>query len=104
MQKKNQYVDNMSSCSLIPKVRKSDGTIVESKLFNSLLSYTNSRRQAKEYYAIGKNQEFLELVADKARFDENGEIKFNSLRTLAKLDIEEDRIIDSLNKEIKASF
>lgn len=104
MQKKNQYVDNMSSCSLIPKVRKSDGTIVESKLFNSLLSYTNSRRQAKEYYAIGKNQEFLELVADKARFDENGEIKFNSLRTLAKLDIEENRIIDSLNKEIKAGI
>ena len=90
------------SCALIPKVKRANGELVESKLFNNLLSYTNNRTQAKEYYAVGKNQDFLDEVEDKAKFDENGEITLNSLRTLANLDIEEDKIIKDLNTEIGA--
>lgn len=88
------------SCALIPKVRKADGTLVESRLFTNLLSYTNNRTKTKEYYAIGKSEEFLDEVADKAKFDSNGEITMSSLLELANLDIEEDRILEGLNKEI----
>ena len=90
------------SCALIPKVRRANGELVESKLFTNLLSYTNNRTQAKEYYTVGKSQDFLDEVGDKAKFDENGEITIGSLRTLANLDIEEGRIIKELNTELGA--
>ena len=76
------------SCALIPKVRRANGELVESKLFTNLLSYTNNRTQAKEYYTVGKSQDFLDEVGDKAKFDENGEITIGSLRTLANLAVE----------------
>lgn len=90
------------SCSIRNHVRNSQGELVESRLFNDLLSYLPSRDSAKEYYGVGTNQEFLSKVRDKARFDENGEITFNSLRKLAKIDLSEEKIIANLNKEIGA--
>lgn len=90
------------SCLLKTHVRNSQGDMVESRLFNDLLNYLPSRALAIEYYAVGTNQEFLNEVRNKAKFDENGEITFNSLRQLANINIAEEEIIDRLNKEIGA--
>ena len=92
----------MASCCWKPKVKNQNGELVESKLFNDLLSFTQNRQKSKEYYVIGKNQEFLNEVSEDAKFDENGEITFNSLRKKANLDIEEEKIIDKLNKDLSA--
>ena len=91
------------SCSLVAHVKNSKGEVVESRLFNDLLHYTsNDRDITKQYYGVGTNQEFLNKVRDKADFDENGEITFNSLRKLSKLDIKEEKLIETLNEDIGA--
>lgn len=89
------------SCAVRTYVRNPKGEMVESKLFNDLLSYL-PRSSAKEYYAVGTDRDFLDSVRNKAKFDENGEITFNSLRKLAKIDVKEEQVIDKLNKEIGA--
>ena len=91
------------SCTILAHVRNSKGEIVESRLFNDLLHYTsNNRELAKEYYAVGTNEEFLSKVRDSEEFqtDENGEITFKSLRSLAKMDLETDKIVQVLNQDI----
>lgn len=92
------------SCSLSIHVKNSKGEIVESKLFNDLLSYLPNRELAKKYYRIGTNKEFLDAVNNRAKFDENGEITFNSLRKLAKINIKQEEILAKLNKEIGADI
>lgn len=91
------------SCTILAHVRNSKGEIVESRLFNDLLHYTsNNRELAKEYYAVGTNEEFLSQVRDSDEFqtDENGEITFKSLRSLAKIDLETDKVLQVLNQDI----
>ena len=91
----------MSKCTILAHVKNSNGEVVESRLYKDLLSFTaNDRRLTKEYYAVGTNEEFLNKVRDKAEFDENGEITFQSLRKLAKLNIKETQIVSALNKEL----
>lgn len=92
----------MSKCTILAHVRNSKGEIVESRLFKDLLHYTSNRGLAKEYYAVGTNSEFLNRVRDKAEFDENGEITFNSLQDLTKMNLDEDKLLGTLNKDIKA--
>lgn len=91
------------SCTILAHVRNSKGEVVESRLFNDLLHYTsNNRELAKEYYAVGTSEEFLSKVRDSEEFqtDENGEITFKSLRSLAKMDLETDKIVQVLNQDI----
>ena len=91
------------SCTILAHVRNSKGEIVESKLFNDLLHYTsNNRGLTKEYYAVGTNEEFLSKVRDSENFqtDENGEITFKSLRKLANINLETDKVIQVLNEDI----
>lgn len=91
------------SCTILAHVRNSKGEIVESRLFNDLLHYTsNNRELAKEYYAVGTNEEFLSRVRDSEDFqtDENGEITFKSLRKLANMDLETDKVVQVLNQDI----
>lgn len=91
------------SCTILAHVRNSKGEIVESRLFNDLLHYTsNNRELAKEYYAVGTNEEFLSKVRDSEEFqtDENGEITFKSLRSLSKMDIDTDKVVQVLNQDI----
>ena len=92
----------MSKCTILAHVRNSKGEIVESRLFKDLLHYTSNRELAKEYYAVGTNSEFLDRVRDKAEFDENGEITFNSLQDLTKMNLDRDKLLNTLNKDIKA--
>ena len=92
-----------SSCTILAHVRNSEGEIVESRLFNDLLHYTsNNRELAKEYYAVGTSEEFLSKAREYNDFqtDENGEITFNALRRIAKMDIETDKLMQVLNKDI----
>lgn len=91
------------SCTILAHVRRPDGSIVESRLFNDLLHYTADNRElAKEYYAVGTSEEFLSKAREYQEFqtDENGEITFNSLRYLAKIDIESDKLLQVLNEDI----
>lgn len=91
------------SCTILAHVRRPDGSVVESRLFNDLLHYTsNNRELAKEYYAVGTSPEFLSKAREYQEFqtDENGEITFSSLRHIAKIDIESDKLLQVLNKDI----
>lgn len=90
----------MSQCTILAHVKKSDGTIVESKLFKDLLNYCSNRQEAKENYAVATNAEFLRMVADKAQYDDNGEITLESYAKI--VDIDYDGMLDKLNTEIKA--
>lgn len=92
----------MDKCVIKPKVKNKSGEFVDSRLFNSLLHYTNDRELTKQYYAVGTSEEFLSRVANQAKFDENGEITFQSLRQLTKLNLEEEKIKETLNKDIGA--
>ena len=89
-------------CTILAHVRNSDGKIVESNLFKDLLHYTSNRELAKEYYGVGTNEKFLSKVREKEEYeeDENGEITFKSLKNLAKMDLETDKLVDTLNKDI----
>ena len=91
------------SCSIFAHCTNSKGEVVESRLFKDLLHYTsNNRELAKEYYGIGINPKFLEKVQESAKFDENGEITFQSLRKLAKLNVKKDTLLNTLNKDINS--
>ena len=91
------------SCTIMAHVINSRGEVVESNLFRDLLHFTSNNREiAKEYYKVGTSEEFLSKVRDREDFevDENGEITFKSLNNIAKVDIETDKLIDTLNKDI----
>ena len=92
----------MDKCSIIPRVKNKQGEFVDSELFSSLLHYTNDREIAKQYYAVGTSPEFLSRVANEAKFDSNGEITFQSLRQLTKLKLSDEKIKQTLNKDIGA--
>lgn len=92
----------MSSCAIKPYCTNSKGESVESRLYNDLLQHTSDRKLSNKFYLIGTNKEFLDGVRDRAKFDENGEITFNSLRKLAKLNIEEEKIRESADRELKS--
>ena len=92
-----------SSCTTLAHVRNSKGEIVESRLFKDLLHYTsNDRRLSKKYYAIGTDKGFLDKAKESDLFktDENGEITFGSLKAIAKIDFDEDKAIQILNKDL----
>lgn len=90
------------SCSIIAHVRNSEGKVVQSRLFNDLYAHLGDRALTKEYYKTGTDEQFLGRVRDRAKFDENGEITFNSLRKLANINVNQERLIANLNKEIGA--
>lgn len=92
----------MGSCQLYPHCVNQKGEVVESKLFRDLYNYTSDRQLANEFYGVGINQEFLDKVREEAEFDENGEITFNSLRKLAGLNVDKEKVLNKLNEEIKS--
>ena len=93
----------VDKCSIFAHCTNSKGEVVESRLFKDLLHYTsNNRGLAKEYYGIGINPKFLEKVQKNAKFDENGEITFQSLRKLAKLNVRKDSLLNILNEDINS--
>lgn len=89
-------------CSIKQRVKGPNGDMVESRLFNNLLHYAPNRDIAKEYYAVGTDSDFLSRVGNQAKYDENGEITFQSLVKLAEIDFNKDKVKDILNKDIEA--
>lgn len=91
----------MASCVWKPKaINTTTGQEVDSKLFNSLLNFSGDDRAfAKEYYGIGTNPEFLKEVSSMSEFDvdENGEITFESLRKITKIDLGTEKELRILN-------
>lgn len=88
------------SCVVKPCVKNSKGEIVESKLFQDLLSHMPSRAEAVKYYNLARNDEFLARVGDTVTFDENGEITIESLIKEAHISIDSSKIKESLQKEV----
>ena len=93
-----------NSCSIIGHVKNSKGEVVESKLWNDLLHHLSDRGLTKEFYRVGTDEKFLDRVRDKAKFDENGQITFNSLRKLANIDIKQEKLLADLNKDISSGL
>lgn len=91
------------SCVFRPTVINKEGKEVESRLFNDLLHFSsNDREFAKRYYFIGSDEEFLRVNGSKVKYDENGEITFSSLKNLVKLNLDEEKLLSTLNKDLKA--
>lgn len=92
------------SCTINTYIRNKEGKVVESKLWNDLITFTdNNRTLTQQYYALGTDSRFLENVRNKAIFDENGEITFESLRKLAKLKFSNDDVFDKVSSSIRAT-
>ena len=88
-------------CSIDAYVRNKEGKVVVSNLWKDLMKFTNNNRPlTQQYYALGTNTNFLDSVRSRAKFDENGQITFVSLKKLAKLKVSEDDII----KKVRVSF
>lgn len=96
---------NKNYCTLGCYTRNKEGKVVESKLWNDLLHYTNKdRKLTKKLYAISKSQRFLNLVKDKATFDKNGELTISSLLKLSDMSLEKESLLETLNKDIKSGI
>lgn len=89
----------MSKCTILAHVRRPDGSIVESKLFKDLLHYTPSRAEAKEHYAVATNKDFIDNVADRVQFDENGEMTFDSYKDVVGMQ-ENTKLLETLSKDL----
>ena len=87
-------------CVLNPCIRNPKGEIVESKLFQGLLSYLPSRSEAVKYYGLSKNEGFLASIENEITFDENGEMSLEDLIREAKIDIEQAKLLEKLQKEV----
>lgn len=91
------------TCAIIPQVKNSKGQIVNSKLFESLLTYTgNNRAEAINLYLITKNNEFIKDWNPKLTLDENNEPTLKSLLQNTNFGdiIPESKILERLNREI----
>lgn len=91
-----------NSCSIIPKVKDREGNIVDSRLFKSLLSYSNNRADAVRLYLITKSEKFIKEWNPKLTLDEYEEPTISSL--LQKTNISDvipvKRVLEKLNREI----
>ena len=91
-----------NSCSIIPRVKDREGNIVDSRLFKSLLSYSNNRADAVRLYLITKSEQFIRDWNPKLKLDEYGEPTFNSLMQKTNIAdvIPVTRVLEKLNREI----
>lgn len=91
------------SCTVKPHIQGEDGKLIESTLFNDLLHYSNGDREfAKKYYGMATDPEFLEKFGGQLFYDQNGEVTFKSLKKLLKFDINTERLLDTLNRDLGA--
>ena len=92
----------MNACTIMPYVKNGKGEIVESKLFNSLLShFPNQYKEAWRHYDLATSQEFLSQISD-ASFDENGEINIRDYFEALGMQEPSPSVEEALNKELNA--
>lgn len=95
----------MASCTVNFYVKNAKGQTVKSRLFEDLLHHLSDRELAKEWYAVGTDPDFLDRVSTQAKFDENGQITFKSLRRITDgLDLSAERELEMLNKDIGEGY
>ena len=90
----------MSACAMSPYIKHSDGTVVESKLFNDLFSTFKNRGKAWRYYSIATNPKFLNTITQKVNYDSNGEITLDSFFRVASLRTDGDKAVALLEKSL----
>lgn len=90
------------SCSIIPKVKNREGKIVDSRLFKSLLSYSNNREDAVRLYLITKSDKFIKEWNPRLTLDDNGEPTLSSLFKKTNISdvVPTAKIIEKLNRDI----
>ena len=90
------------SCSIIPKVKNREGKIVDSRLFKSLLSYSNNREDAVRLYLITKSDKFIKEWNPRLTLDDNGEPTLSSLFKKTNISdvIPTAKVIEKLNRDI----
>ena len=91
------------NCTIIPQVKNKKGQIVDSRLFNDLLSYTdNNRAETVRIYSITKSPKFIEKWTERLILDDNNEPTLRSLLKQTNLSqiIPESKVLEKLNREI----
>lgn len=89
------------SCNIYAQVLNSKGEVVDSRLFKDLLHYTsNDRELTKKLYKVSMDAKFKSLTADKAQFDENGEITLKSFLKLTNTSLNNEQLLQKLNTDI----
>lgn len=89
-----------AKCALKPCVKNKEGKMVESKLFNGLLSALSSRAKAWKHYSIATNPEFLHTL-NHVELDEYGELTLESYANAVHLDVQ-DSIIRDINRQLQS--
>ena len=90
----------MGACTITPYIKHSDGTVVESKLFNDLCSTFKDRGKAWKYYGIATNPKFLKTITQSIDLDSNGEITMESFFRVASLRTDGDKAVALLEKSL----
>lgn len=90
-----------SSCTIHPCVRRDDGSIVESDLFKDLLHYTGNRNDAIGHYAVARDAQFINMAGDRAKFDKNNEMTFESYKDIVEMG-DNPMLIDRLNEDVSS--
>ena len=100
----------MSTCVMTPKVQNKSGIFVESILYNDLLNISdNDREFASNIYALSKEQNFQDLIKERAEYDVNGELTLetfvnNKVLTIKKdgknVTVPEEKILTALNNRL----
>ena len=90
------------NCAIIPRVYNKNGQKVESKLFKSLLSFTQDRGKTIDIYEKTRSDYFIKNVNPILVLDENNEPTLKSLldKTTLSQVIPESRVLERLNREI----
>ena len=86
------------SCFVIPTCKRSDGTHVNSKLFEDLWKASGNYEWAEKQYKIATDENFLESVANDAVFDRNGQITAKSFMDITGITFSSDEIKERLSK------
>lgn len=96
----------MKDCLVKPCVENNKGEVVDSRLFQGLLSlFPGNRAEAWRHYDIATDTSFLEAYGDKISLDENGEVELQSYIEAIGMHEKNFPMEEALNKELhKGSY
>ena len=96
----------MKDCLIKPCVENSKGEVVDSRLFQGLLSlFPGNSNEAWRHYDIATDPSFLEAYEDRISLDENGEVELQSYIEAIGMHESNFPMEEALNKELhKGSY
>lgn len=93
----------MDTCITKPCVKNGNGEIVDSKLFEGLLSlFPKNRDEVWRHYDIATDENFLSKYAVNASYDANGEIRLKDYAEIVGIQDKNFPVEEALNKELQA--